>query len=244
MSNGELGGGGEVGAPSRRKPWRRNTFRGFAESRGIPLRRVLRQLRAGELPSRVGWVKEPTSIREYARLQGIDRQHVRKLYQEGVLPPMVMPHPRGSAKWPAHSGIAELTVLYGHAEHQLRAARREADAYVWRLADLRRKTKAAHKLMLRRLKGMRRRVKLFEGALRSRDVVLSRLKHEATLGRALDGAKTVEQIVRRSLSDKAWENLQATTHAGEKQRLARAIRAAGRKAEKDQAEVITNGQLR
>jgi hypothetical protein len=190
-------------------------------------------LRAGELPACVGWVNDPTPIREYARLQGINRQNTRKLYREGVLPPMVMPHPRGSAAWPADGGIAELTVLYGHADRQLKAARREADAYAWRLADLRRKTKAAHKVMLRRLKLLRRRLRLFEGALRSRDALLSRLRHEVELGRAIAGAdKTVEAIVTRTMGAKAWEAIHAGAHAAERRRLSARIRAGGRAAER------------
>src|SRR5262249_28551673 len=201
-----LSGAAAASQPARRRRWRRNTLRGYAEHHKIPLRRLLRLLREGQLPVRVGWVDTPTPIREYARLQGIDPLRARILYQQGVLCPMVMPHPRGQASWPVGSGIAELVLLYTHAERQLRVARREADAYAWRLADLRRKARASHQRMSARLRLMRRRLRLFEAALRSRDVVLARLKHEAELGRALAGAdKTIETIVRRALGAEAWE---------------------------------------
>src|SRR5215813_8334957 len=105
MSESGLSGVATASRPARRGWRRRNTLRGYADHHKIPLRRVLRLLRAGQLPVRVGWVDSPTSIREYARLQGIDRLLARILYQQGVLCPMVMPHPRGQASWPADSGV-------------------------------------------------------------------------------------------------------------------------------------------
>ena len=72
---------------------------------------------------------------------------------------------------------------------------------------------------------MRRRLRLFEAALRSRDVVLSRLKHEAELGRALAGAdKTVEVIVKRAMGAEAWEAVATARDAGKRRELAARIR--------------------
>jgi hypothetical protein len=85
MTESGLNGAAVASQPARRRRWKRNTLRGYADHHKIPLRRVLRLLRAGQLPVRVGWVDSPTPIREYARLQGIDRLRARILYQQGVL---------------------------------------------------------------------------------------------------------------------------------------------------------------
>jgi hypothetical protein len=132
-------------------------------------------------------------------------------------------------------------LLYTHAERQLRVARREADAYAWRLADLRRKARETYEQMRARLKLMRRRLRLFEGALRSRDVVLARLKHEAELGRALAGAdKTMETIVTRALGAEAWEAIRAVRNDSIRRKLAARIRAAGQAAKrKEKAARVT-----
>jgi hypothetical protein len=235
-------------------PWQRagtqrrrlgaTTFRGYVRAHDITFKRLWHMLRRGELPAKVGGAHAPISLKRYAAQQGVGIKQIRQLFREGLLPPTVTPQLPGRGQWTRISELAGLAVLYDSATQQLKALKRAIDLEAWRLASDRIRFKERHKRGLRRYRAIEKRVKLFEGALRSRDVVLSRLKHEAELGRALDGSRTVEQIVRRSLGDKAWENLMATTRAGEKKRLARAIRAAGREAEKDQAEVITNGHLR
>lgn len=218
-----------------------NTFRGYVLARGITFKRLWYMLRRGELPVKVGSAPAPISLRRYAAQQGVNVAQIRLLYREGLLPPTVTPQLSGGQ----HRGeLVGLAVLYNNATLQLKSLKRALDLEAWGLAGDRIRFRERHKRRLTRHRAIKKRVKAFEGALRSRDVVLSRLKHEAALGRALDGAKTVEQIVRRSLGDKAWEKLTATTHAAEKKRLARAIGAAGGEAEKDQAEVISNGHLR
>jgi len=58
-----------------------------------------RMLGEGELPTKVGGVVAVTSLKAYARAQGVNNmRQIRRVYHEGLLPPLVGACPRGRVR--------------------------------------------------------------------------------------------------------------------------------------------------
>jgi hypothetical protein len=210
------------------------TLRGYAQARGVNVRKVLWWLRNGYLPPRVGAVRSTTvSLARCGYLQGLTEDCTRRLYRRGLLPIGVMPRQfnqprlgrcrRQQLVTLKQSGILETMLIMRYLDGRLKEAR-------GRLTEMRQAWEKRRAAEEQRLGQMAREFEMLREGIRSRDTLLERLKYEVEAGRVIDNAKSIEQIVRFYLSDDQWEQLEAKRRSGIRQKLNSKIRRKARRA--------------